>query len=801
MATLLFSTHSSNPLEVHSSDARNLHYTRLYTEAKQQRENVHQTSSDDPTNDLNAPQLEQYHNHIQSMYPNYTVKPARGRIEDRLKMVGVVKKRDGEPQLNGPPPKFVDLDEDMSDDVDAEGEDDDEYEEEFQVDMLGENHELGQEECGQVQDDVDADLDEEPFEEDEDDEDDALTDEETTILLKPPEEQEEIVEEIADLEACVPQLTPDYKLIDRLGTGTFSSVYKAIDLGYHTKWDNTPWHGSHPPSSSAYYQTRPKPSGSKVYVAVKRIYVTSGPERIRNEISIMEDCRSCRHVSQLITAFRQYDQVVAIMPYHKNDDFRDYFRTLPLEGIKQYFRCLFRAFRDVHTRGIIHRDVKPANFLFDPRTGIGTLCDFGLACRMERGQTLGACNHTPPTRHAPHGKLRSSEDLDYEMIKTRQRDARLKSSYPSDRVGYPEKDSRPHSKANRAGTRGFRAPEVLLKCGSQSGAIDVWSAGMILLFFLTGKFPLFQSNDDVEALMEIATIIGRRRMEKVATLHSRIFQTNVPSITSEGISWKEFVERQNPNLRVPPKPDPRYYPYSLRPQPHASSSSSSHKYAAVQPPPSSSSPKSRFSASRSPSPQFEEVEPAEAEEYSHQIDLALDLLGKLMHPESTRRITPREVLYHKFLYDPSSSATHSMPSGSTSTAPSAATATSHASSSKSHEPTSTTSSTSSVSSTSSSSSLSTNHPHLHMPLVNNNIDDDEYVPYPFGEGVCAEDHFYDDVTEEPCVRIRTSSKRKRKNEDGDEDEEDLVIVRRLCAGEGVAIGRRPCEFHQGMGYE
>lgn len=28
---------------------------------------------------------------------------------------------------------------------------------------------------------------------------------------------------------------------------------------------------------------------------------------------------------------------------------------------------------------------------------------------------------------------------------------------------------RPHSKANRAGTRGFRAPEVLLKCGDQTG--------------------------------------------------------------------------------------------------------------------------------------------------------------------------------------------------------------------------------------------------------------------------------------------------------------------------------------------
>ena len=138
-----------------------------------------------------------------------------------------------------------------------------------------------------------------------------------------------------DLESAVPELTEDYKIIDRLGTGTFSAVYKAIDLGYHTKWDNSEWHGHHPPASSAYYQTAPHPPGSKVFVAVKRIYVTSGPERIRNEISIMEDCRGCRHVSQLITAFRNQDQVVAIMPYHKNDDFR-----VRLIYIGIYARCL-----------------------------------------------------------------------------------------------------------------------------------------------------------------------------------------------------------------------------------------------------------------------------------------------------------------------------------------------------------------------------------------------------------------------------------------------------------------------------
>lgn len=71
-------------------------------------------------------------------------------------------------------------------------------------------------------------------------------------------------------------------------------------------------------------------------------------------------------------------------------------------------------------------------------------------------------------------------------------------------------------------------------------AIDMWSAGMILLFFLAGKFPLFQSNDDVEALLEIACIIGRRRMEKAATLHCE----RLPEVhAAQYINWILQPER------------------------------------------------------------------------------------------------------------------------------------------------------------------------------------------------------------------------------------------------------------------
>jgi cell division control protein 7 len=99
------------------------------------------------------------------------------------------------------------------------------------------------------------------------------------------------------------------------------------------------------------------------------------------------------------------------------------------------------------------------------------------------------------------------------------------------------------------------------------------------------------------------------------------------------------------------------------------------------------------------------------------VEQALDLLEGLLHPESIKRITPRDALYHPFLYE-----------------------------------------------------------------SEDGEGDDAFFPHPFGEGVCGKLHFVDPVTEEFRVCIRT--------EEGD------TSVIPVMAGEGMAIGDEPCEFHR-----
>lgn len=313
----------------------------------------------------------------------------------------------------------------------------------------------------------------------------------------------EIQQEIASFYESFEGLADNFRLLDKIGEGTFSSVYQAVDLRrdeYENDWD---------------YDQAASPQNQVNLVAIKRIYVTSSPARIANELRILKKLGGCANIAPLITAMRSRDQVVAVLPYFEHTDFRDFFQTSSIPEIQVYFKQLFNALAFVHSRHIIHRDVKPQNFLYNTELKRGILVDFGLA---ERAPDLARLKCACKTQGG-----------------TGMRD-------PKPMNGYPKHDIRPGRRANRAGTRGFRAPEVLLKCPDQGTKIDMWSAGVLLLSFLSKRFPFFNSMDDTEALVEIATIFGRRKMEVCALLHGAVFETTIPTIKDAPYQFETLVE-------------------------------------------------------------------------------------------------------------------------------------------------------------------------------------------------------------------------------------------------------------------
>ena len=365
--TKVLSDHFSNPLQATPSDVTNNTYNRIYSQAKQRP--VFVLSSEDELGQWSG--QENYQQQVKLTQTGFTQSST---------------------------PKHVDLDENMSEDELAQPFNEDtprttidprrefpskswdaflKFEESASHDPLEEQSAVDEEKSFDqeehvMMDDLEEQDDDYPAEDDEmsfnnEHQTESLKfpllspfsspqssrppspDESKTLNSRSVEEQTKIQREMAALYKAVPNLKGKYQLLDRLGTGTFSSVYKAVDLLYDD-WDNRPWQGNHPPESTAFYQSAgpaykgrggrgPKRRSANssgdvdmeadanrrdenVYVAVKRIYTTSGPDRIKNELSILETCRGCRHASQIITAFRNYDQVVIVLPYQRNMDFR-----------------------------------------------------------------------------------------------------------------------------------------------------------------------------------------------------------------------------------------------------------------------------------------------------------------------------------------------------------------------------------------------------------------------------------------------------------------------------------------------
>jgi len=287
----------------------------------------------------------------------------------------------------------------------------------------------------------------------------------------------------------------NYRVIEQIGEGTFSTVYAA----------------------------QCKKTG--MYLAIKCITKTSAPSRVLDELMIIKKLDGRSNYVRLLRVERCGGQILAVFPLIRGIDFKDFVVRCSPWDIRMYVYSLIRALVHAHANSVIHRDLKPSNFMYDMESGTGVLIDFGLA-QYEKG--------LPPLRTRKEAPV-----LFFNSIVV-----------PNKPPGFYQNDSRPPLKAPRAGTRGFRAPEVLFRSENQTCAIDMWSIGVILLSILTTQYPFFLSIEDIDNLVEIALIFGHAEMRKAAKLYGRVWKSNLSTIKEERMPFQMLIKRFNPSVEV-----------------------------------------------------------------------------------------------------------------------------------------------------------------------------------------------------------------------------------------------------------
>lgn len=145
-----------------------------------------------------------------------------------------------------------------------------------------------------------------------------------------------------------------------------------------------------------------------------------------------------------------------IFKYIPHDDTIKLFETFDINDIRYYTRQILEGLKYSHSKGIMHRDIKPHNIIIDQKNRKLLLIDWGLAEFYHQNK-------------------------DYSV---------------------------------RVASRYYKSPELLVNNPFYNYSLDIWSFGCVFAEMMFKKRPLFKGDNNVDQLYRICKYLGTNDLVK-----------------------------------------------------------------------------------------------------------------------------------------------------------------------------------------------------------------------------------------------------------------------------------------------
>ncbi|KAF2601743.1 hypothetical protein F2Q70_00027702 [Brassica cretica] len=258
----------------------------------------------------------------------------------------------------------------------------------------------------------------------------------------------------------------DYEVVRKVGRGKYSEVFEGI------------------------HATDNEKCVIKILKPVKK-------KKIKREIKILQNLCGGPNIVKLLDIVRdQQSKTPSLIFEHVNNkDFKVLYPTLSDYDVRYYIYELLKALDFCHSRGIMHRDVKPHNVMIDHEQRKLRLIDWGLAEFYHPGKEYNV----------------------------------------------------------RVASRYFKGPELLVDLMDYDYSLDLWSLGCMFAGMIFRKEPFFYGHDNYDQLVKIAKVLGTDELNTYLNRYRIELDPNLASLVGRHSrkAWSKFINSENQHLAVP----------------------------------------------------------------------------------------------------------------------------------------------------------------------------------------------------------------------------------------------------------